>query len=181
MDVENGVVAVSVDAVMDRLRARAGGFGARKIVGIGRSEVGSVDQLCDALEDLPEIERVSYVNEQAAAPPRKDREGPAVVNGHTRPQADPGGNTGPPPGLSVVGRLRRRFGLGDDPKKRMLLYQRLQLLVDRHGEAVLVLISEAAGGAAGKDREGRWFAKAICAKLAEAGLTLKGGGHGASW
>jgi len=160
MDGENGAVAVSVDAVMDRLRAKASGFGARECVGFVEMESET---------------------DQAAAPPRKDRVGPAAVNGHTRPQADPGGNTGPPPDLSVVGRLRRRFGLGDDPKRRMLLYQRLDRLVQLHGELVLQLISEAAAGAVGKEKEGRWFARAICAKLAEHKVGMKGKVGDGSW
>jgi len=167
MDGENGVLAAPVDAVMEMLRARAGRGGAGKIVefGGGEGELG-----------------------QVAAPPRKVRGGARAVDGQNGVESCSGGNTGPPPDLSVIGRLRRRFGLGDDPKRRMLLYQRLQVLVDRHGEPVLQLISEAAAGAVGKNNkaggEGRWFSKAICAKLAEAGITVgstKGVSDGPCW
>lgn len=86
-----------------------------------------------------------------------------------------------PGGPCVVERLQRKFGLGDQPKKRLVLYRRLERLAALHGELVLALISEAVCCAVGKDKPGRYFCRAICAKLAEAGITEKGSVGDAAW
>lgn len=93
------------------------------------------------------------------------------------------GNLAPPGpvGHCVVERLQRKFGLGDHPKKRLVLYRRLEELAAVHGDRVLALISEAVCQAVGKDKPGRYFCRSICAKLAEAGVTTKGAVGDATW
>lgn len=69
----------------------------------------------------------------------------------------------------LVGRLRREFGLGDNPKARMRLY----LLLARHAErsdVALKVIRETALEAKGKDKPGRWFARSVILRLVEAGV-----------
>ena len=83
---------------------------------------------------------------------------------------------------SVEERLTRKFGLGDAPDKRRKLYRKLQALAARHGETVLTLISEAVASSVGTRAPGKYFSKAIAAKLATARLDGTGTeGGDASW
>jgi len=69
----------------------------------------------------------------------------------------------------LVGRLRREFGLGDNPKARMRLY----LLLARHAEGndlALKVIRECALEAKGKNQPGRWFCRTVTLRLTEAGV-----------
>lgn len=67
--------------------------------------------------------------------------------------------------LGLVERLKKRFGLGEDPKRRMVLYRRLETLFLTHGEIVWTLCAEAAAQATGTNNPGRYFCKAILGKL----------------
>lgn len=80
--------------------------------------------------------------------------------------------------VSLIERLTRRVGLGDDPKKRRTLFSRLDRLHRLHRETVESLIAEAWAQAAGARRRDRYFCRAICAKLAESGLELGRGAAG---
>lgn len=82
---------------------------------------------------------------------------------------------------SVAARLQRKFGLGDQPKKRMMLFRRLEQMVERHGDLVVDLISEAVACSVGKEHPGRYFARAIVLKLNEKGLYNGKGDGNASW
>jgi hypothetical protein len=73
-------------------------------------------------------------------------------------------------GTSVVERLKRKFGLGENPKQRMQLYTQLQVLYDRYPERMHILISTAVAEAVDKRRPDRYFCVAIKAKIREAGL-----------
>lgn len=107
----------------------------------------------------------------------------ASSNGHAHPPQPPP-PVAPPPsadcmteksepgraGARVVERLKRRFGLGADPKKRLALYRRLERLHEVHGDLVLELISEAVAQAVAARAPGNYFCRAILAKLREARL-----------
>lgn len=67
--------------------------------------------------------------------------------------------------LGLAARLERRFGLGDDRRRRMVLYRRLETLFLQHGQIVWSLCAEAAAQAVGTDSPGRYFSRAIVAKL----------------
>lgn len=84
-------------------------------------------------------------------------------------------------GLSVSARLTRKFGLGDCPRKRALLFARLEAIADAHGDVILELISECVCCSAGKRFPGRYFARAICLKLAERKLYASKGENDGDW
>lgn len=86
-----------------------------------------------------------------------------------------------PASLHVVERLKRKFGLGDQPAKRLKLYQRLAKLAAVHGDVVLSAISEAVCQSVGKDKPGRYFCRAVCGRLADLGLSENGGTEDARW
>jgi adenosylmethionine-8-amino-7-oxononanoate aminotransferase len=74
---------------------------------------------------------------------------------------------------TICQRLQRKFGLGDEPRKRMALYRQLEALARIHEEAILALISEAVCGAAQARYPDRYFCRAIRLKIAAAGLRLE--------
>lgn len=67
--------------------------------------------------------------------------------------------------LGLAERLKKRFGLGEDPRKRAVLYRRLETLFIQHGQIVWTLCAEAAAQANGTNNPGRYFCKAILGKL----------------
>jgi hypothetical protein len=75
-----------------------------------------------------------------------------------------------PPAVSLSQRLTERFGVGQDDSRRRALYIRLELLVERLGWRVEVLVQEAAMMAEGRRDEGRYFARSIVLKLRESGV-----------
>jgi hypothetical protein len=99
------------------------------------------------------------------------------IGARDRSGVDPGSQ----PVFSVVARLKRKFGLGDQPAKRLKLYQRLERLAALHGEVVLAVISEAVCSSAGKDKPGRYFCRAVCGRLADLKLSENGGDSYGSW
>lgn len=83
---------------------------------------------------------------------------------------------------SIEERLTLKFGLGADPAKRRKLYQRLERMVDREGDRVLRLISEAVAQSVGARDPGRYFCRAVTGKLRDSGLSLTGATEGdATW
>lgn len=86
-----------------------------------------------------------------------------------------------PASFRVVDRLKRKFGLGDQPVKRLKLYQRLERLAALHGDVVLAAISEAVCQSVGKDKPGRYFCRAVCGRLVDLGLSENGGTQDARW
>jgi hypothetical protein len=74
----------------------------------------------------------------------------------------------------VVTRLTKRFGLGEIPPIRRRLYSRLAREVEKHGDAVLVIIGEAAQAADRARCPGNWFAAAVTRRLKEAGFLRDG-------
>ena len=75
-----------------------------------------------------------------------------------------------PPALPLSKRLINCFGLGEDDARRLALYVRLELLVERLGWRVEVLIQEAAMMSEGRRDAGRYFARSIVLKLRESGV-----------
>lgn len=71
---------------------------------------------------------------------------------------------------TIIARLRKKFGLGDQPAKRMALYQQLQNLEAVHGSIVLDVISEAVAESLGADKPDRYFCRAVKMKLQARGL-----------
>lgn len=71
--------------------------------------------------------------------------------------------------LSVSERLERKFGLGNKPVVRRLLYLRLEVLVSKLGAPMLALIDESVAQAAGTLEPDHYFCRAIVRKLNEAG------------
>ena len=82
---------------------------------------------------------------------------------------------------SIVARLRKKFGLGDAPRKRMALYLRIEQLAGIFGDPVFDAVSECVAQSVGKEQPGRYFAKSIALKLTERGFTLGKGNDDASW
>jgi hypothetical protein len=68
-------------------------------------------------------------------------------------------------GTNIIDRLRRKYGLGANPSKRMAFYKRLQEIVDKHGDPAYQAISEAVAQAVGKLHPDRYFSKAVVNKL----------------
>lgn len=79
---------------------------------------------------------------------------------------------------SLFDRMRKKFGLGGDPRKRTMFYKRVQALYEARGPVVMACVQEAAAQATGAQRPGNYFCKALSAKLREAGLILGGGEAG---
>lgn len=76
------------------------------------------------------------------------------------------------PAGDLAERLARRFGWGDNPTKRRVLYDRLQRCVETHGARAEALVAEAAmqAQALQAGRKDRYFCKAVVAKLRESGF-----------
>jgi len=75
------------------------------------------------------------------------------------------------PGRLVEQRLRRKFGLGDCPAKRIALYRQLEKIVEEHGEPAEVCISEAVAESINAHRPDRYFCAAVKRKLQDRGFT----------
>lgn len=74
------------------------------------------------------------------------------------------------PTINDVGlfeRLRRKVGLGDDPKKRRAFFDRLVKLHQCAPELVESVIAEAWAQSVGARKRDRYFCKAVALKLAE--------------
>lgn len=71
---------------------------------------------------------------------------------------------------NVAARLERKFGLGSRPTVRAAFYERLEQLVDEHGERAYVAIASAAADAIGKEDPGRYFTRVATLRLRERGL-----------
>lgn len=79
---------------------------------------------------------------------------------------------GPREGVSIADRLVRKFGLGEEPRKRRELYRRLQRLIELKGDRVYDIVSGCVADAVGAKRADRWFAAAVVRRLREAGYAL---------
>ncbi|MFZ0407308.1 MAG: hypothetical protein WAM11_04255 [Cyanobium sp.] len=79
---------------------------------------------------------------------------------------------------SLFDRMRKKFGLGGDPRKRTMFYKRVQALYEERGPVVMACVQEAAAQAVSANRPGNYFCKALAAKLREAGLILGASGDG---
>jgi len=73
---------------------------------------------------------------------------------------------------NVAERLEIRFGLGSNPALRKALYLRLERIVDEQGERACRVIAEAAVDAQGKREPGRYFCRAVMARLYERGIIV---------
>lgn len=71
---------------------------------------------------------------------------------------------------SVSRRLADKFGLGEDPAKRRLLYSKLERLVELHGAGVLEVISEVVVEACSARAPGRYFCFAVLRRCRERGF-----------
>lgn len=84
------------------------------------------------------------------------------------------------PGRYVEQRLRKKFGLGDQPAKRIALYRQLERIVEDHGEPAERVISEAVAESVSADRPDRYFCAAVKRKLQDRGFTRLAGAS-AQW
>lgn len=146
----------------------------------GKSETRTLRQQFDArkIVDISDLKnRIQQQKNESLEPPGFD---PAAA---VRRLVADGGEAAERRAVegSVAARLQRKFGLGDQPKKRMMLFRRLESLVEKHGDLVVDLISEAVACSVGKDHPGRYFARAIVLKLNEKGLHTGKGDGNASW
>ncbi len=64
--------------------------------------------------------------------------------------------------------LEKRFGVGDFPHVRRRLYQRLQRIVQDHGERALFIVACCRDEAANARKPGNWFSSAVTRRLKEA-------------
>jgi hypothetical protein len=72
---------------------------------------------------------------------------------------------------TVQDRLARRFGYGDQPTKRRILYDRIAACIEKHGGQAEMLVGEAVVQAeACHGRKDRYFCHAVVLKLREARL-----------
>lgn len=79
------------------------------------------------------------------------------------------------PSINDVGlfeRLQRKVGMGQDPAKRRMLFQRLVKLHQAKPDLVERLIAEAWAQSVGARFRDRYFCKSVCAKLAENHLVV---------
>lgn len=70
-------------------------------------------------------------------------------------------------------RLQARWGLGDNPKKRMVLYAKINTAYIQNQDLLLALLAEAEMGAALADNPPHYFCKAMAGKLREHAEALK--------
>lgn len=66
--------------------------------------------------------------------------------------------------------LTRLFGEGSKPLLRRALYDRLERIVEEHGERAFHVIATAAADAVGKDRPGNYFAFVVVRRLIDRGI-----------
>lgn len=72
---------------------------------------------------------------------------------------------------TILEKLRRRFGKGQDPARREALYRRICSMVEQHGEKAYKLLCEAAAEAAGARFPDRYFCTAIVRKFTDNGIS----------
>jgi hypothetical protein len=79
--------------------------------------------------------------------------------------------------LSISERLKKKFGLGADWKRRLELYRRLEACVLAHGDEAYAIISECVADAVGKEKPQHWFCRAVVNRLRDRKLLagVKGG------
>jgi len=70
----------------------------------------------------------------------------------------------------LAGRLEAKFGKGDAPILSRRLYRRCEVLCDKHGDRVYLLVVELAEAAAFADFPGKWFRAGIMRALLEEGF-----------
>jgi hypothetical protein len=73
------------------------------------------------------------------------------------------------PGQSLVQRLRSKYGLGNNPAKRMALYRKIERLVEQHGDRAYQVVAEANAQAHGLQYADRYFCKTVVCKFKELG------------
>jgi hypothetical protein len=89
----------------------------------------------------------------------------------------------------VARQCEQRLGLGEFPLVRRRLFSRLQRVCQQRGDEPLLIVSQVleearclkdrrTGGEATKDSKGRYFCKAVVARLSEAGYWDKPGSTG---
>jgi hypothetical protein len=86
------------------------------------------------------------------------------------------------PRETVAARLERKYGLGEDAKKRRDLYRRVQACVELHGDDALGVVNSVVADAERAGFAARYFCKAVMRRLREARLGDDGSkGGDASW
>lgn len=75
---------------------------------------------------------------------------------------------------AIYERLVKAFGWGDDKVRRKEFYTNLVRTIGQHGQAVLDLVDEAAQQSVGTADKGRYFCRAVIAKLREKGYSAAG-------
>jgi hypothetical protein len=81
---------------------------------------------------------------------------------------------------TVTERLKRKFGLGQQPAKRLKLYAQIEAVVKLHGEAAMTVVSECVAEAVNGRAPDRLFCFVVKRRLIERGFLSEGGGD-ASW
>ena len=84
-------------------------------------------------------------------------------------------------GQSVSERLLRKFGLGTDPRRRRELFHRVQLVVEKHGDVALEVVSAVVADAVGKNKPAHWFCRSILNRFRDRGLLLAGVAGDPTW
>jgi len=89
---------------------------------------------------------------------------------------------GPAEGPSIVDRLARKFGWGQNRPKRMELYQRVQRCIERHGERAYQIVSEVVAESMGSKDRAKYFCYVVVRRLRENGFATHGAhGEDVSW
>lgn len=92
------------------------------------------------------------------------------TEGKTDVRGDDGSVRGTTQPLDLWKRLLNHLGGGERPELRIMLFQRVQRLVEQHGLKMETLVREALTQAKGKRSPAHYFCRAIRAKINEAGF-----------
>jgi len=97
----------------------------------------------------------------------------AALLARAREREQPGPEVIPADPISeanLLERMKRRFGLGDDPQKRLKFYEQVVNIVSSRGQLALDLVNKAAAQAVSARQPGRYFASLVKILFAERGI-----------
>jgi hypothetical protein len=72
----------------------------------------------------------------------------------------------------LLERMKRRFGMGDDPTRRQKFYESVVKIVSERGQVALDCVNQAAAQAVSARQPGRYFAALVKCLFAERGIAF---------